>query len=124
MAAFDLMVRSGGTSRLPMGRLQTTISIFRSGDRDLPCGWCSRLDKDFSFFHDGGISLDRNHARWPHDCSGPDIELPTVKIALDDVPLDEAFRQGAGAVRAVVVGFEELAVALEDGNRQIILLHL
>jgi hypothetical protein len=32
--------------------------------------------------------------------TGLDIELPAVKIALDNVAFDEAFRQRARAVRA------------------------
>src|SRR6516162_6554783 len=85
---------------------------------------CSHLDKDLPVFDDRGISLDRNHAWRPDDRAGLDIELPAVKIAFDHVAFDEAFRQRAWAVRAVVVGHEELAVEVEDGERQIILLDL
>src|SRR5262249_30056626 len=53
-----------------------------------------------------------------------DVEPPAVKIAFDDVAFDEAFRQRARAVRAVIVGHEELAVEIEDGERQIVLLDL
>src|SRR5438132_1607857 len=52
----------------------------------------SHLDKDFPLFHDRRVSLDRNHARRRYDRSGPDIELPPMKIALDHVAFDEAFR--------------------------------
>ena len=86
--------------------------------------WRSHLDEDLSAFDDRGIGLDRNHTRRPDDRAGPDIELPTVKIALDDVAFDEAFLQRARAVRAVIVGHEELAFEVEDGERQIILLDL
>jgi hypothetical protein len=62
--------------------------------------WRSHLDKDLSVFNDRGISLDRNHAWRPDNRTGLDIELPAVKIALDNVAFDEAFRQRARAVRA------------------------
>jgi hypothetical protein len=85
---------------------------------------CSNLNKYLPAFDDRGISLDRNHARRPDNRAGPDIELPAVKIAFDDVAFDEAFRQRARAVRAVIVGHEEFAAKIEDGERQIVLLDL
>src|SRR5262249_4087698 len=85
---------------------------------------CSHLDEHLSVFDDRGIGLDRNHARRPDDRTGLDIELPAVKIAFDDIAFDEAFRQRARAVRAVIVGHKELAVEVEDGERQIVLLDL
>src|SRR5262249_51799240 len=85
---------------------------------------CSHLDEDLSTFDDRGISLDRNHARRPDHLAGADIELPAVKIALDDIVFDEAFRQRARAVRAVIVGHEEFAAEVEDGERQIVPLAL
>src|SRR6516164_272044 len=87
-------------------------------------GDSSHLDEDLSAFDDRGISLDRNHARRPDHGAGADVELPAVKIAFDDITFDEAFRQRARAVRAVIVGQEELTVEVEDGERQIILLDL
>src|SRR5215510_16250312 len=88
------------------------------------CDLCSYLDRNFSLFHDRRISLDRNHARWRHYRSGPDIELSAVKIALDDVAFDEAFGQRAGAMRAVIVRDEEFAVEVEDSKRQVVPLDL
>src|SRR6516225_5554592 len=90
----------------------------------MPTWWPSHLDEDLPVFDDRGISPDRNHARRSDDRAGPDIELPAVKIAFDHVAFDEALRQRARAVRAVIVGHEELAVEVEDGERQIILLDL
>jgi hypothetical protein len=53
---------------------------------------CSHLDEYLPVFDDCGISLDRNHARRPDNRSSLDIELPAVKVALDHVAFDEAFR--------------------------------
>src|SRR6516162_5185890 len=90
----------------------------------MPTWWPSHLDEHLPAFDDRGISLDRNHARRSDNGAGADIELPAVKIAFDDVAVDEAFRQRAWAVRAVIVGHEEFAVEVEDGERQIVLLDL
>jgi hypothetical protein len=84
----------------------------------------SHLDEYLPAFDDGPISLDRNHARRPDHGAGLDIELPAVKITLHNVAFDEAFRQRARAVRAVIVGHEELAFEVEDGERQIVPLDL
>src|SRR5262249_33346645 len=73
---------------------------------------------------DGGLWLGGNQAGGPDTGAGPDIELPAVKIAFDDVAFDEAFRQRARAVRAVIVSHKELAFEVEDGERQIVLLDL
>src|SRR5262245_904220 len=89
-----------------------------------PRWWPSHLDEDLPAFNDGGISFDRNHARRPNNGAGLDIELPALKITLDNVTVDEAFRQRARAVRAVIVGHEKLAVEVEDGERQIVPLDL
>src|SRR5262249_57664642 len=50
--------------------------------------------------------------------------VPAVKIALDHVAFDEAFRQRARAVGAVIVGHEEFAAEIEHGERQIVPLDL
>src|SRR5262245_47344587 len=87
-------------------------------------GDSSHLDEYLPIFDDGPIGLDRNHARRSNHRAGSDIEPPAVKIAFDNVAFDEAFRQRARAVRAVIVGHKELAFEVEDGERQIVLLDL
>ena len=52
------------------------------------------------------------------DLAGSDVELALVKVALDDVALDESFGQRSRTVRAVVVGGVEVAVDVVDGQRQ------
>src|SRR6266403_4177989 len=84
----------------------------------------SHLDEDLAVFDHSGIGPDRDHARRPHHRSGLDVELSAVKVAFDDVAFDEALRQRSGPVRAVIVGDEELAVNVEDGERQIVPLDL
>ena len=69
------------------------------------------------------IGFDRNHARRGDDLSGPDIELSVVKIALDDVAFDIAFRQRAWPVGAGVVGHKELAVDVEHREDQVVFLN-
>jgi hypothetical protein len=53
---------------------------------------CSHLDEDLPVFDDCGISLDWNHAGRPDNRSGLDVELSAMKVALDHVAFDEAFR--------------------------------
>jgi hypothetical protein len=48
--------------------------------------------------------------------------LSIVKIALDDVAFDVAFRQRARPVGTSVVGHEELAVDVEHREDQVVLL--
>src|SRR6476661_1881573 len=91
-----------------------------TADGSMPWWWPSNLDKHLPVLDHRGIGLDRNHARRGDDRAGADIELPAVKIAFDDVAVDEAFRQRARAVGAVIVGHEEFAVEVEDGERQIV----
>src|SRR5262249_38068335 len=84
----------------------------------------SQLDEDLPVFDHGGIGPDRDHARPPTHRSGFDVELSAMKIAFDDVAVDEALRQRSGPMRAVIVGDEELAVDIEDRERQIVALDL
>src|SRR5262249_9819509 len=89
-----------------------------------PRWWPSHLDEDLPAFDDRGILLKRHHERRPNTGAVFNIKSPAVKITLDNVTFDEAFRQRARAVRAVIVGHEKLAVEVEDGERQIVPLDL
>jgi hypothetical protein len=82
----------------------------------------SDLDEDFPVFDHRPIGFDRNHARRGDDLSGPDIELSVVKIALDDVAFDIAFRQRARPVGAGIIGHKELAVDVEHREDQVVFL--
>src|SRR4051812_28274011 len=50
------------------------------------------------------IGLHRNHAGRRHDLTGFDVELTVVEVAFDHVAVDEAFRQGARAMGAGIIG--------------------
>src|SRR5689334_10638333 len=63
-----------------------------------------------AILHEGLIGLDRHHAWRGHHLAGLDVELPVVEVALDNVALDEAFREQARTVGAGVVGDEELPI--------------
>src|SRR5262249_61262707 len=84
----------------------------------------STSDEHLPASNGGGIIFHRNHERRHTNGAVFDINLPAVKITLDNVTFDEAFRQRARAVRAVIVGHEKLAVEVEDGERQIVPLDL
>src|SRR5262245_16441959 len=77
-----------------------------------------RLDQHAAILHHGLVGLDRHHAGRRHHLAGLDVELAVVKVALDDVTLDETFGEQAGAVRAGVVGDIELAVEIEHRERE------
>src|SRR5262245_18268801 len=77
------------------------------------------LDQHPAALDHGLVGLDRHHAGWRHHRAGLDIELAVVERALDHVALDEAFGQQARPVGAVVVDDVELAVHVEDGDRQV-----
>ena len=61
---------------------------------------------------------DRDDAGRLHHGAGADVEHALVEVALDAVAVDEAFRERPRTVRAGVVGDMELAVEIEDRDRQ------
>src|SRR5712671_2532656 len=84
----------------------------------------SQLDDDFSVPDKGSIGLHRNGAGRQHDLAGADVELSLVKIALDNIALDDAFRQRAGTMGAMIVGDVEFAADIENRKLEILYLDL
>jgi hypothetical protein len=82
------------------------------------------LDRYFVVFDVRFVCLDGNHARRGHDFAGADVERTVVEIAFDDVAVDIALGQGTRAMGAGVVGHVELAVDVEDRQRQLALFDL
>src|SRR5262245_25323859 len=77
------------------------------------------LDQHPAVLDHGLVGLDRHHAGRQHHRAGLDVELAVVERALDHVALDETFGEQARPVGAVVVDDVELAVQVEDCNRQV-----
>ena len=75
------------------------------------------FDEHRAAFDRRGIGFHRDHTGWRHDLAGFDVELAVVEVAFDHVAVDEAFRQGARAMGAGVIGDVKLAVNVEDGDR-------
>ena len=76
------------------------------------------FDEYFSALDDRRVGLDRDHAGRRHHLAGLDVELAVVEVALDHVAIDEALRQRARTMGAGVIGDEELAVEIEDRERE------
>ncbi len=81
-------------------------------------GSASRIDKHFTVDHDGMEGAQGNHARRSDDFTGTNIECAIVKIAFDGVAFHATFRQRAGAVGAVVIGYKEVIAEVEYGECQ------
>src|SRR5207302_3652576 len=64
------------------------------------------------------VDFDRDHAGRRDHFASLDVELAIVKIALDDLTLDEPFRKRARAVGAGIVGHEELAIQIENRKHE------
>jgi hypothetical protein len=62
--------------------------------------------------------LTGDHAGRRRHFASLDVELAIVKIALDDLTLDEPFRKRARAVGAGIVGHEELAIQIENRKHE------
>jgi hypothetical protein len=82
----------------------------------------SYFDKNLSVLDGRFVGFDRNHAWRGDHLAGFDVELTVVEIALDNIVLDIAFRKGARAVRAGIIGHKELAFDVKDGECEIITL--
>src|ERR1700738_2142866 len=82
----------------------------------------SYFNKNLSALDSRVVGFERNHAGRGDHLAGFDVELTVVEIALDNIVLDIAFRQGARAVRAGIIGHKELAFDVKDGECEIITL--
>src|SRR5436190_14793302 len=83
-------------------------------------GLRSDFDEHLFALDHGFVGLHRDHAGRVHNLAGFDVERAVVEIALDDVAIDIALVQQAGAVGAEIVGDVELAVQVEHGELQIV----
>ena len=86
--------------------------------RPLGEGSARRIDKHFTVDHDGMEGAQGNHARRSDNFTGPNIERAVVKIAFDGVTVHATFRQRAGAMGTVVIGYVEVIAEVEYGECQ------
>jgi hypothetical protein len=77
-----------------------------------------RVDIDLAVHGMHSIGSQRNHAWWSGYFAGTNIERTIVKIAFDDIAVDKAFGQGAGAVSSEIVGHVKLVFNVKHGKRQ------
>src|SRR5256885_7838588 len=107
------------TQRIPR-RPRSSASVRPTGPAPTMRTWIvntnalpSHFNDDFSVPDRGRIGLHRNRAGRQHHFAGANIELSLVKIALDNVAIDKALRQRAGAMGAMIVGDVKLPVDIE-----------
>lgn len=81
-------------------------------------GSASRINKHFTVDHDGMEGAQRNHARRSDNFTGTNIERAVVKIAFDGVTVHATFRQRAGAMGAVIIGYVKVIAEVEYGECQ------
>jgi hypothetical protein len=73
----------------------------------------SHFNDDFSVPDHNWISLHGDKAGRQYNLTRADVELPLMKIALDNVTVDGALRQRSGAVSAMIVGDVEFSLDIE-----------
>src|SRR4029077_10265871 len=76
----------------------------------------SYFDDHFAVAHESRIGSHRIDAGRQNDLAGAHVELPLVKVALDDLAIQKSLRQGAGPVSAVIVGHVIGSVDIEYGE--------
>src|SRR6476661_3144944 len=82
------------------------------------------LDDDHAVLDSDRVSLHGHHTRGRYDLTRSHVELPAVKIALDDIAVQVALRKRAGAVSTRIVSDEELTIDVEHRQSQATDLHL
>jgi hypothetical protein len=82
------------------------------------------IDEHPTVLHNDRIGFHGKHAGRCYDLARAHIELAAMKIALDDILAQIAFRERARPVGARVIGDEEFPVDIEDGEHQAADFHL